>query len=55
MFSWEFCEIYKNTLLYRTPLVAASVNSPKYAFEVKYGPIKTVLGQLLPRKIALQP
>ena len=25
MFSCEFCEISKNTFLYRTPLVAASV------------------------------
>ena len=24
VFSWEFCEIYKNTFYYRTPLVAAS-------------------------------
>ena len=24
VFTWEFCEIYKNTLYYRTPLVAAS-------------------------------
>ena len=25
VFSWEFCEIYKNTFYYRTPLVAAFV------------------------------
>ena len=25
MFSWEFCEISKNTFLHRIPLVAASV------------------------------
>ena len=25
VFSWEFCEIFKNTCFYRTPLVAASV------------------------------
>ena len=24
VFSWEFCEIYKNIFCYRTPLVAAS-------------------------------
>ena len=24
MFSWEFCEIYKNTFSYRTPPVDAS-------------------------------
>ena len=23
-FSWEFCEVYKNTFYYRTPLMAAS-------------------------------
>ena len=27
MFSCEFCEISKNTVFYRTPLVAVSVNS----------------------------
>ena len=26
MFSCEFCEIFKNTFSYRTPLVAASVS-----------------------------
>ena len=27
VFSCEFCEISKNTFLYRTPLVAASLNN----------------------------
>ena len=25
VFSWDFCEIFKNTFFYRTPLVAVSV------------------------------
>ena len=29
LFSFEFCEIFKNTFFYGTALVAASVNSPK--------------------------
>ena len=27
MFSCEFCDLFKNTFLYRTPLVAASDNT----------------------------
>ena len=33
VFSWEFCEISKNTFFYRTPPVAASMRyfNPKYS------------------------
>ena len=34
MFSCEFCEISKNTFLYRTPLVAASGFIDKYLIEI---------------------
>ena len=30
MFSYEFCKIFKNTFSYRTPLVAASVDTVVY-------------------------
>ena len=33
VFSCEFCEISKNTFLHRTPLVAASVSSPKTGYK----------------------
>ena len=33
MFSWEFCEIFKNSYFYRTPLVAASGFSLKSWFK----------------------
>ena len=34
VFSSEFCEISKNTVFYRTPLVAASNNFPYYFSKV---------------------
>ena len=36
MFSCEFCEIFKNTFFYRTPLVAASVPTSGAFFHTKF-------------------
>ena len=33
VFSYEFCEISKNTFYYRTPLVAASINQQKHGLK----------------------
>ena len=35
MFSCRFCEIFKNTYFYRTPLVVASDTSPKWYEEIR--------------------
>ena len=38
VFSSEFCEIFKNTFFYRTPLVAVSDHSHKKQIVRKHGP-----------------
>ena len=46
MFSYEFCEISKNTFSYRTPLVAASLrkDSPSYILDLGQSkPVKSKL------------
>ena len=43
MFFCEFCEIFKNTFFYRTPLVAASdVNSSMHLLTVRQNPVSYV-------------
>ena len=50
MFTFVFCEIFKNTCLYRTPPAAASVRAPLSMFErVLNTPWMVVIGLLVTR------
>ena len=43
VFSCEFCEIFKNTIFYRTPLITASVSLEEYHVSTRNGRLHALL------------